>query len=228
MIHPASLVDNSHHSKALLRLLEAAPDTPRVINPIVLIVQDLVEFALARSGLTDEGVQPREELLSAFKVLVERVLSTAQVTTPVVLVALVYIKRARPCIQIVLREWALERVFLGLLILASKHDERVSEQTLIKSKYLNDSCIINADWSCCTGVFGNRDIIWIEREFLEVLDWELKVTEHDLVESLTVLQREEISEEATSRESPQKRRQGVQRKRRGRRRTRRRYRYLDS
>ena len=52
-------------------------------------------------------------------------------------------------------------MFLGALILASK--------------YLNDSSLKNAHWALCTGVFGRRDVARIEREFLEVLDFELGV-----------------------------------------------------
>ena len=33
-----------------------------------------------------------------------------------------------------------------------------------------------------TGVFGKRDIGRVEREFLDVLDWELSVTEEDILE----------------------------------------------
>jgi hypothetical protein len=79
----------------------------------------------------------------------------------------VYIARARPHISIALEQWALERVFLGALILASK--------------YTNDSSLKNVHWALCTGVFGKRDIGRIEREFLEVLDWELGVREGELV-----------------------------------------------
>lgn len=62
-------------------------------------------------------------------------------------------------------EWAHHRVFLGAIILASK--------------YLNDSSLKNVHWALCTGVFGRRDVARIEREFLEVLDFELSVhTEH--------------------------------------------------
>jgi hypothetical protein len=44
----------------------------------------------------------------------------AEVTTSIVLGALVYIHRARSCLQIAVDEWAHERVFLGALIVASK------------------------------------------------------------------------------------------------------------
>ncbi|KAJ6462419.1 hypothetical protein DFH09DRAFT_1382723 [Mycena vulgaris] len=74
---------------------------------------------------------------------------------------------APPTSQIHHLQWALERVFLGALIAASK--------------YTNDSTLKNVHWALCTGVFGKRDVGRIEREFLDVLDWELSVGEADLM-----------------------------------------------
>jgi hypothetical protein len=51
---------------------------------------------------------------------VQGVLYKAEVQVPVLLIALVYVDRARPYLQIALEEWAHERVFLGALILANK------------------------------------------------------------------------------------------------------------
>ncbi len=51
---------------------------------------------------------------------VNNVLYKAEVKVPVLLVALVYIDRARPHLQIALEQWACERVFMGALILANK------------------------------------------------------------------------------------------------------------
>ncbi|KAJ7029163.1 hypothetical protein C8F04DRAFT_931673, partial [Mycena alexandri] len=82
---------------------------------------------------------------------VSNVLARAEVAAPAVLTALVYIARARPHLSIALEEWALERVFLGAIIVASK--------------YLNDSTLKNVHWALCTGVFGKRDVGRIEREF---------------------------------------------------------------
>ena len=49
------------------------------------------------------------------------------------------------------------------------------------SQYLNDSTLKNVHWALCTGVFGKRDVGRIEREYLEVLNFELGVTEADLL-----------------------------------------------
>jgi len=99
--------------------------------------------------------------------MVNNVLTRAEVEVPVVLATLVYLNRAKPHLHIALEEWANERVFLGALIVASK--------------YLNDSSLKNVHWAVCTGVFGKRDIGRIEREFLDVLDFELSITENDIM-----------------------------------------------
>lgn len=39
----------------------------------------------------------------------------------------------------------------------------------------------NVHWALCTGVFGKRDVGRIEREYLDVLNFELKITEDDLL-----------------------------------------------
>jgi hypothetical protein len=48
-------------------------------------------------------------------------------------------------------------------------------------QYVNDWSIKNYHWALCCGVFGRRDIGRIEREFLDVIDWELSVTEADIL-----------------------------------------------
>ncbi|KAH9079296.1 hypothetical protein EDB83DRAFT_2341837 [Lactarius deliciosus] len=93
---------------------------------------------------------------SAFATMVNNVVTRAEVELPVVLATLVYLNRAKPHLHIALEEWANERVFLGALIVASK--------------YLNDSSLKNVHWAVCTG-----------REFLDVLDFELSITEDDLM-----------------------------------------------
>jgi hypothetical protein len=46
---------------------------------------------------------------------------------------------------------------------------------------LNDSTLKNVHWALCTGVFGKRDVGRIEREFLDVLDFQLSVSEDDIL-----------------------------------------------
>ncbi|KAE9403634.1 hypothetical protein BT96DRAFT_1016869, partial [Gymnopus androsaceus JB14] len=148
-VHPASLVDPSLHSPVLLQLVGTK------------ISRQLVDYVVQCVVGGSSSCQPE---LVKFANFVANVLTWAQVTTPVVLVSLVYIVRAKPHLHIrALEEEAsehtLDRAFLGALIIASK--------------YLNNCTLDNVHWAMCTGVFGNKDVEFIEREFLNILDWEL-------------------------------------------------------
>ncbi|KAF8884798.1 hypothetical protein BD779DRAFT_1535472 [Infundibulicybe gibba] len=167
-IHHASLVDPASHSPALLDLIAIKMSTP-VIEYVVDCVAETVDYAMGRptpSSSRGRATSRRPEN-SKFTTFVTNVINRAEITTPTVLAALVYIDRAKPHLHIALEEWALERVFLGAIIVASK--------------YLNDSTLKNCHWALCTGVFGKRDVGRIEREFLDVLDFELAVAEDDLL-----------------------------------------------
>lgn len=48
-------------------------------------------------------------------------------------------------------------------------------------QYINDTTLNNLHWSSCTGIFSSGDIGRVEREFLDVLDWELSVQEPDII-----------------------------------------------
>ncbi|KAJ7154167.1 hypothetical protein C8R46DRAFT_912079 [Mycena filopes] len=169
-VHAASLVDPATHAPALMQLIDIKLDR-HVIDYIVDCVAETVDYAMGRTTLPTpsrgRARTPPSPYTLKFTPFVHTVLSRAEVTPATALTALVYIHRARPHLSIALEEWALERVFLGALITASK--------------YTNDSTLKNVHWALCTGVFGKRDVGRIEREFLDVLDWELGVSESDLL-----------------------------------------------
>ncbi|KAI5122215.1 hypothetical protein M0805_002704 [Coniferiporia weirii] len=166
-----------------LKHVVALPVSPAVVDYIVDRVSDAVDFGLGLSATTSsssakpssrrnhtrrwQSAKDQDTARSTFTEFVSTVLRRAEVTMSGVLGALVYIDRARPYLSIAIEEWAHHRVILGALILASK--------------YLNDASLKNAHWALCTGVFGRRDVARIEREFLEVLDFELSVKEKDIV-----------------------------------------------
>ncbi|KAJ7221965.1 hypothetical protein B0H12DRAFT_300934 [Mycena haematopus] len=159
-VHPASLVDPSTHSPELMQLVHIDLSTP-VIEYVVDCVSETINVALGRAPGSRSSRTPK------FTRFVSDVLSRAEVVPPTLLVALVYVARSRHHVAIALEEWALERVFLGALIVASK--------------YTQDSTLRNVHWALVTGVFGKGDIGRIEREFLEVLDWQLGVAEADVL-----------------------------------------------
>ncbi|KAF8646943.1 hypothetical protein AX16_007035 [Volvariella volvacea WC 439] len=166
-LHPASLVDPSAHSPALLELIRVRISQP-IIDYVVECVVETVDYAMNRPTSSSlYGKVAKRPELRKFVEFATNVITRAEVSAPTLLTALVYIDRAKPHLHIALEEWALERVFLGAIIVASK--------------YLNDSTLKNVHWALCTGVFGKRDVGRIEREFLDVLDFELAVTEDDLL-----------------------------------------------
>ncbi|KAL1742837.1 hypothetical protein HDZ31DRAFT_65582 [Schizophyllum fasciatum] len=167
-LHPASMVDASRHPPALLELL-SAPLTTAVIDYVVDTVADTVDYAMHRPTTSSRThVCRRRASLASFTTFVTNVLTRAESTMPVILAALVYVDRARPFLQVAVEQWAHERVFLGALIVASK--------------YLNDSTLKNVHWSICTGVFGKRDVGRVEREYLDVLDFQLGISDADLAD----------------------------------------------
>ena len=128
---------------------------------------DAVEHALGRPTTSRGRSDRRSRKRPDFADFVAHVLHTADVKMTTILVTLVYIRRSKPYLSIETEEWALHRVFLGALITASK--------------YANDSTLKNNHWATATGVFGKRDIGRVEREFIDVLDWQLGVSESDVL-----------------------------------------------
>ncbi|PPQ89441.1 hypothetical protein CVT25_012820 [Psilocybe cyanescens] len=166
-VHHASLVDPAKHNPALLELIDVKVSR-QVIEYTIDRVVETVDYALGRTTpSTSRGRATRRPEHSKFSDFVSKVLTRAEVTMSTLLATLAYIDRARPHLHIGMEEWALERVFLGALIVASK--------------YLNDSTLKNVHWAMCTSVFGKRDVGRIEREFLDVLNFELKISEDDLM-----------------------------------------------
>ena len=186
-VHKASLIDASYHSREVLQLLDL--DINRTLigkffyqailglkysfesfreDHLVQETTEAVYYALRRPttsrGRTDRRFKKRHN----FADFIANVLHTADVKMATILVTLVYIHRSKPQLLIETEEWALHRIFLGALILASK--------------YTNDSSPRNGRWAIATGLFGKRDVARIEREFLEVLQWELAISESDILD----------------------------------------------
>jgi hypothetical protein len=162
-VHPASLVDASLHSPATLQLVDLAL-TDSLIDYVVQCTVEAVDFALDR---VSSSSTPNVHRHAKFTEFVSQVLSRSDVKASVILGSLVYIHRAKPYLSIGTEQWACERVFLGALILAAK--------------YTNDSTLRNVHWALCTRVFGKRDVGRIEREFLQVLNWDLSISEDDIL-----------------------------------------------
>lgn len=133
-VHPNSLVDPATHSPALLELTTIKLSRPVIRMSFLLLylplqlthpseylvdsVTETVDFAMGRpSSSSSRTSRPGQAKFTSF---VKNVVERAEVTIQTILATLVYIDRAKPHLHIALEEWALERVFLGAIIVASK------------------------------------------------------------------------------------------------------------
>lgn len=157
------------------------------LDYVVDCVVETVDYAMGRPSTSAgrRSTSRRRDIL-AFTKFVTEVFTRAEVTIPVVLASLVYVDRAKPHLHIALEEWAYERVFLGAVMLASKVAIITFLCPLVLIilgyyQYLNDSTLKNVHWALCTGVFGKRDVGRIERELLDVLNFDLGILEDDIL-----------------------------------------------
>ncbi|KAI0699836.1 hypothetical protein BC835DRAFT_1209551, partial [Cytidiella melzeri] len=142
------------------------PFTDYVVDRLV----DTVSLALDRSW--QEGRQ-RSSLKTPFlRPFVQNVLTKNRVPTATVLVALAYLERSRKNLRVSVGFWACERALVGAMILANK------ARSL--SLYTNDDILSTKAWSISSDVFTARDVVKAEREFLQVLQYDLSVTEEQL------------------------------------------------
>lgn len=129
---------------------------------------------------------PEFNCLLSFAEFVERVLRYSDVAVATVLVAMIYIDRAKDMIRIVypLDQRRLELVLTGALIIASKvgsvfFDMVSRSHGLLK--ILQDENYRTRTWSQISGVFSTQQLIVIERVFLKALDYTLGVEEGEVL-----------------------------------------------
>ncbi|KAI0071856.1 hypothetical protein K474DRAFT_489292 [Panus rudis PR-1116 ss-1] len=172
-IHPASQVDASLHPPALLEMLKQDISRP-LLEYAVDCVLETVHYALNTPSSSRGRSKDRDTERAKLLKFITDVVTRAEIKVPGLLVALAYVERAKPHMEIATAEWAGERTFLGALIAANK--------------YTNDSTLKNVHWSLASRVFKVRDIGRIEREFLDVLDFELGITEDEILAQHAALQ----------------------------------------
>ncbi|KAJ6602070.1 hypothetical protein DFH09DRAFT_900347, partial [Mycena vulgaris] len=168
-VHPSSLVDPANHSPELMQLVHIKLTRSVIGESFRLLVpaRTYLNETQIKSSTARGRTRTRSTYCASLTSFVSNVISRSEVTSATVLTALVYVARARPHLTTTLKKWVLERVFLGALMVAVR--------------YTNDSTLKNVQWAWCTGIFIKKDVGRIEREFLGVLDWNLGVTEADLL-----------------------------------------------
>ncbi|KAJ3476464.1 hypothetical protein NLI96_g11137 [Meripilus lineatus] len=117
---------------------------------------------------------------------VTNVIVRSRVPVATILVTLAYLDKARGFIQVPPSKWICERIFLGAFLAAHKvrHFTTPSHLrllTLIPSQYTNDSWMRAKTWAQLTGVFAPTDVVRVEREFLSVLEFNLRIDEDALL-----------------------------------------------
>ena len=149
---------------------------------------ETVDFALERPTsclFPSSSTIPRPFLQLALDVI-----RRSRIDTPVILVALVYLERARPQFKISDKRCACERILIGALVLAAKVHNRharfhsfnpLTRISVSVRQYVSDYTIKNARWARWSGTFSKEDIGRMERELLGILDWNLSLAEGDIM-----------------------------------------------
>ncbi|KAI0352738.1 hypothetical protein OH77DRAFT_1497753 [Trametes cingulata] len=161
-VDPASRVDPRDHN-------------PRVVEMVKTPLSwSVLDYFLEVLTLTVAGsiIGPTYKVAFGLKgmqtmQIVKTFLEYTRMDTPAVLVAIVYLTRIRKHLEIDSEDWVCERLALGALITAFK--------------YINDAPVKAEHWSRCSGVFSKADICRIEREFLYLLNFEMRVADADLL-----------------------------------------------
>ena len=97
----------------------AAESLTTTTEHIVRETIDTVNQAIG-SPSSSRGRESRRPESAGFAEFAANVIGRAEIPTTVLLVTLIYIYRSRPHLSVEAEEWALHRVFLGALVLASK------------------------------------------------------------------------------------------------------------
>ncbi|KAJ7873567.1 hypothetical protein B0H13DRAFT_1633415 [Mycena leptocephala] len=99
MLHAASLVESKNHSRDLIQLIGLKLSRP-LIEYAVECVEATVEHAMQRS------LPLKNNRTANFTDLVSKVLARAEVGIATLLVAIVYVGRAKAHLQIAFEQWA--------------------------------------------------------------------------------------------------------------------------
>ncbi|PFH55185.1 hypothetical protein XA68_10490 [Ophiocordyceps unilateralis] len=125
---------------------------------------------------------PVDDSMPSLEDFITQLVVSSNVQVPTLMSTLVYLTRLKSKLQPMARglRCTTHRIFLASLILAAK--------------YLNDSSPKNKHWANYTHVttnaytfgFNRTEVNLMEKQLLFLLEWELRITEHDLYRELDV------------------------------------------
>ncbi|CCH44927.1 G2/mitotic-specific cyclin-B2 [Wickerhamomyces ciferrii] len=158
-----------------LQILMTSPVTQDILSHIVNVTLKVIQCKKSKSIYPSPPSSPNQKSkqLPSLMTFISRLVRYTNVYTGTLLTTLVYLERLRaklpknaeglPC--------TLHRIFLACLILSSK--------------FHNDSSPKNHHWAKYTdGLFKSEDVNLMERQLLSLLDWDLSVTNDDLIQTL--------------------------------------------
>lgn len=158
-----------------LSLLMSSPVTQDMLAHIVNVTLKVIQCKKSKSVYPSPPSSPNQKSkpLPSLMTFISRLVRYTNVYTGTLLTTLVYLERLRaklprnaeglPC--------TLHRIFLACLILSSK--------------FHNDSSPKNYHWAKYTdGLFKSEDVNLMERQLLSLMDWDLSISNTDLIRSL--------------------------------------------
>ncbi|KAK7204860.1 hypothetical protein BZA70DRAFT_280185 [Myxozyma melibiosi] len=166
--------------RAALDLFIASPVSPQMIAYLVSTTQTVIRCDSADSAPgypysppaspADEQPPAQQPRLPSLTSFIATLVTRSNVQVPTLMSTLVYLSRLRSRLPSMARGLACtcHRVFLAALILAAKN--------------LNDSSPKNKHWTKYTvGLFSLAEVNLMERQLLFLLDWDLRITQDDLL-----------------------------------------------
>ncbi|KAL7282008.1 hypothetical protein ACG7TL_003475 [Trametes sanguinea] len=210
-IHPASRIDAREHDPRVVEMVNTPislgvlgkppPPRTRVAPPTLTPVRpadyflDFLVLAVASAM-----IGPQLKLALGLKTIktasfVHSFVWATKIATPTLLVALVYIDRIKSKLSIDCEDWMCERLAVGALITAEKvrspsrafpapHSSLPVEPPCSRRRplpqYLRDAGVKAEQWATCANI-SKADVNRIEREFLALLDFDMRVTSAHLL-----------------------------------------------
>ncbi|OBA24240.1 cyclin [Metschnikowia bicuspidata var. bicuspidata NRRL YB-4993] len=158
-----------------LRIFARQPVSSAMVEILASTTASVIQVKPAKKAAEKMGrffVAPTQEnvLLQKF---IGRLISYSNVQTPTLMTSLVYLNRLRNVLpgNAVGMETTRHRIFLAALILSAKT--------------LNDSSPLNKHWTTYTdGLLTNEEVNLVERELISLLNWNLNVTQAELMVAL--------------------------------------------
>ena len=123
---------------------------------------------------------PLRLYLPPLEEFIQSIIHRSQVQTPTLMSSIIYLRRLRQCLPSAIkgRRSTVHRIFMTCLVLAAK--------------YLNDRSPKNVHWARYTLSIGYEgfsvdEINLMEKQLLSLLDWDLRITNEDLLDCFAPL-----------------------------------------